>query len=341
MYGLYHIIYFTIIDILKTFMSPFFILVSLIIYLQYRNVNDYPLKYTLRSILFGIIGGLIATIIFIYLQVYLIPKDYLYILIISVGLSFLDKRFICISYGGSLLILFSNMFSYPKINPYEIMIVISVLHMVESILIILNYFNPWETKYYLNNNKIVGGLVNNQFWPVPFTVFIGDIFIRPVTLLAILNYSDFTISNFPKRKTIETSIILFFYSSILFILSILSSNNYLAPIFAIIGHEFIIYINKLREDLKTPLYTEPYKGIRVLKVEKASIASRLGIRHGDIILRINKMTINDIEDLRDIMFLNKGKVTISYYNLKQGLVEKTYRGKEKTLGVETFPKVQY
>ncbi len=277
MYGLYLIIYFTVMDILKTLLSPFFFLLLIIIYFQYSSVTSQPLKSTLISIAFGILGGIMATVSFIYLEIYLIPKDFLYILVLSVALSFLDKRLICLSYSGGLLVLLNFFTTYPKIKSFEIMIVISILHIIESVLIILNGRSQWEVNYFRQNNIIVGGLVFNRFWPIPFLFFIGDTMIRPIVLIAILSYSDFTTSSYPREKTYNTSIMIFIYSSILLLITLLFKNNLLSSILAILGHEIIIYINILKEKIRKPLYTEPYEGIRVLRVERRSIARKIGI----------------------------------------------------------------
>ena len=165
--------------------------------------------------------------------------------------------------------------------------------------------------------------------------------IRPVTLVAILSYNDFTISRYPGMKTLETSIILFFYSSILLILTVTFKNTLVSSMYAILGHEAIMYLNKLRERLKNPLYSQPYQGIRVLGVEPRSIAKRLGIQEGDVLMTINKLRINNENDLIDLMKMEHSSLTIKYFSLRKGLKMKKYKGKEKTLGIITFPKVEY
>lgn len=282
-----------------------------------------------------------ATVSFIYLEIYLIPKDFLYILVLSVGLSFLDKRLICLSYSGGLLVLLNFFTTYPKIKSFEIMIVISILHIIESVLIILNGRSQWEVKYFRQNNIIVGGLVFNRFYPIPFLVFIGDTMIRPIVLIAILSYSDFTTSSYPREKIYKTSIMIFTYSSILLLITLLYKNNLLSSIFALLGHEVIIYINILKEKINKPIYTEPFEGIRVLKVERRSIARKIGIREGDIILKVNRLPVENEEDLLDLMRAYKSELIIEYFNLRKGLIQKKYKGKEKTLGIKTFPKVDF
>lgn len=246
--GLYLIVYFTIIDILKTFISPFFLIIIVIIYSQYNSLVNAPFKATITSIIYGIFGGIIATVLFIYLQIYIIPKDFIYIFVVAIILSLINVRFMCFSYGGSIVALSNLIMGYPKLDSYELILVVSILHLIESLLILLNGNYENTINYFHLKGKIVKGYSFNRFWPLPFVIFIGDTMIRPITLLAILSYGDFTVSNQPKLKTIKTSIMLFVYSLLLFIITVAKINVFLPPVFAILGHEFIIYYNIYREN---------------------------------------------------------------------------------------------
>ena len=76
MYGLYQITIFTIFDILNTLKSPFYILILLIIYYQYYEIGKLEEKHLgygksvmiklIISSIYGIIGGIITTISFLY-----------------------------------------------------------------------------------------------------------------------------------------------------------------------------------------------------------------------------------------------------------------------------------
>ena len=65
----------------------------------------------------------------------------------------------------------------------------------------------------------------------------------------------------------------------------------------------------------------------------------MGISKGDIILKINETKINDTKDLQDIERINQAIYKIQFFNMKQGMVTKTYKGKRKTLGVVPLPRV--
>jgi len=350
MYGLYLIIYFTVIDIINTLLSPFFIVVFLIILYQYYkmdrseygltiNKSSYLLK-TINSTLFGILGGIITTIAFIYLEVAIVPKDFMYILTTAIVLSFIEPRFMCFAYGGSIICLMSIIFGFPKIDTRDIMLVVATLHIVESLLIFLNGYKGQLPAYFESKDQYVGGYNINRFWPIPFVIFVGDSLIKPMTLMAILAYGDYTLS-YPRKKTIVTSLVLLIYSSVLLLLIKTQINPIVPPIYAIIGHEFIVQINKLREKKRTPIFTITSKGVRVIEVAKKSIAKEIGITAGDIVIRINEVLVKDENDIKEIESLNNPIFKIEYFNKNKGLITKKYFGDKKDLGISIVPRVMY
>lgn len=348
MYGLYQILYYTIIDIYNTMKSPFFIAVIAIIYFQYYKIGKLEkevleksrsaLLKTLISTVFGIFGGIIVTIIFIYLGVQVDPKEFMYILISAIILSLINPRYMCFAYAGGLLSLTSIIFDYPKIDVRQIMAIVAVLHMIESILVFFDG-NSGNLPTYYNKGELIGGFNMNRFWPIPFVVFIGDDLIRPITLMAIISYGDFTVSSYPRMKTIKTSILLFVYSTILLILALKLESGIIPAIFAVVGHEFIVLLNQYGEKRKPPIFTTPAKGSRILGVKPRSVGKTLGLKTGDILISINEIKILDKRDLHDLKYMNPKEYRIRYFNHKTGIKHKIYRGKRKTLGLVLLPRV--
>ncbi|HEY8362980.1 MAG TPA: PDZ domain-containing protein [Tissierellaceae bacterium] len=348
MYGLYQIVYFTIIDILNTLKSPFFILVFLIIYFQYYQIrklekrylgfNRSPLLKAAISTFYGILGGIITTVAFIYLEVVAIPMDYLYILFVVIIMSFFDQRFMCFSYGGAIVSLSNLILGFPEIKIPSVMSVVAVLHIVESLLILVDGWRHKIPMYFVREHMTVGGFQMSRFWPVPFVIFVGDGLIYPVTLMAVLSYGDYSISTYPRKKALETSLLLFIYSIVLLYISKTVENLLLAPIFALVGHEFIIYFNKKKEEIREPIFIPLNKGVRVIEVIPGTIAHKVGLKIGDIVLKINGVEINSERDLRDFMKVDFNRLKIEYFNLKSGLMEKNYHGIKKSLGLIVVPR---
>ena len=348
MYGLYQIVQFTIIDILNTLKSPFFIAVLCIIYVQYykigrmeKEIIGYKKSAGLklaRSTMLGMLGGILTTVLFIYLGVVIIPTDFMYILVAAIILSFINPRYMCFAYAGGIVSLSSLIIGYPRIKISQVMSVVAVLHIVESILILLDGSKDRLPILFEARDEIVGGFNMNRFWPIPFVVFMGDGLIHPVTLMAILNYGDYSISSYPKKKTIKTSLSLFIYSVSLLYISKIIANPFISPIFALLGHEYIIIRNTKIEDKRFPIFNSPGKGVKVLEIIPNSIADKLGIKTGDILLKINGIEITDKKDLEDLMIISPGKFKIELFNIKTGLTTKRYNGKRKSLGLIIVPR---
>lgn len=334
MYGLYRIVLFTISDIVKGLVSPFFVVITLIIYFQYYKKVEKPIRATIVSAFYGIIGGAIATVALIYLRIYIMPLQYMYILSISLALSMIDSRFICFSYGGSILSFISLIFAYPKIDVYELMIVISLLHAIEGLLILINGSSQKMFNIFNIKGKIKDGYEFNRFWPIPFVVFVGDTMIKPFLLFAIVSYGDFTISKLPKRKSLETAIYLFLYSLILFTITIISPYKFIPPTFSLLGHEFIIFINQYREKRNLNNKRAIIKGVNVIDVNYRGIGRKIGIKKGDVILKINHLHLRNTKDFLDLSDKDFNRVKIEYFNPKRGLIKKIYIGKKTPLGIK-------
>ena len=63
---------------------------------------------------------------------------------------------------------------------------------------------------------------------------------------------------FPKERLPKTSLVLFIYSIILLYIAKTVDNLFVAPIFALLGHEYIILINK-RKELEKTAYIRPLR----------------------------------------------------------------------------------
>lgn len=348
--GFYLIIYFSIMDIIKILISPFFIIIfSIIFFENYKlskskyclSVDRFsPLFTTLNSTFYGAIGGVIATVAFIYLEVVVMPKDFMFILAIGIVMSFFNTRFMCIAYGGSMICLINLLFGFPDINTRDIMLMVSTFHIIEGLLILLNGDKGKLPAYFERDGQFVGGFNINRFWPLPFWIFMGDGLIKPIILIGIIYYGDFTLT-YPRRKLLLSSFVLSAYGLILLGLIRLNISPMIPPLFAIIGHELLVYINELREKTRIPVYSNPNRGVRVIDVSKKGIAKDLGIQTGDVIVKINEVTVNNSKDIEEIECLGNHNWKIKYFNHKKGMKVGVYEGNKKPLGISVVPKGLY
>mgnify|MGYP000881332914 CR=1 FL=1 len=103
----------------------------------------------------------------------------------------------------------------------------------------------------------------------------------------------------------------------------------------------IINVNGTLEKRRIPIFTNAFRGVRVIDVNRQGIANEIGIGIGDVILNINETEINSEKDLLEIENLRIGINKIKYFNKNKGLVTKKYKGNKKTLGIATVPRAIY
>ena len=155
------IAYYSLRNILYSLKSPLFLVVITIIFLQYKKIGtlEKRLYNTLISTAFGLLGGLIASIIFILMGTTINPKDFYFLLPLALGLSLISPRFICFSYAGGIIALLSLIIGYSDINVSGILMVVGVLHLVESFLILVDGNAMRSPVFMEREGDVVGGFV--------------------------------------------------------------------------------------------------------------------------------------------------------------------------------------
>lgn len=357
MHPFFKIVYYSISNILYTLKSPLFLLVLAIVFFQYRKmgklerrilgVNSQSTIYnTIVSMFFGILGGFIGSIIFISLETTINPSDFYFLLPLAILLSLIHPRFICFSYGGGIISLISLIFGYPNVNIPGIMMVIGVLHLVESFLILIDGKRMRIPIFMEREGQIVGGFMLNRFWPVPFTILINGNYIYPATVIAVLGYGDYALTNYPEKKSRETASMLFFFSIILLIFARLSVDHhifkYIVAIFSPLGHEMVINLGKKKETKGEYIFKPTPHGLKVLDVLPNSIGKAIHLNPGDIILALNGNRIYFKRDIEDVLAYRPNYIWVEIFDRKKGLITKEfqdYRNGISSLGVITVSNI--
>lgn len=357
MHPFFKIVYYSISNILYTLKSPLFLLVLAIVFFQYRKmgklerrilgVNSQSTIYnTIVSMFFGILGGFIGSIIFISLETTINPSDFYFLLPLAILLSLIHPRFICFSYGGGIISLISLIFGYPNVNIPGIMMVIGVLHLVESFLILIDGKRMRIPIFMEREGQIVGGFMLNRFWPVPFTILINGNYIYPATVIAVLGYGDYALTNYPEKKSRETASMLFFFSIILLIFARLSVDHhifkYIVAIFSPLGHEMVINLGRKKETKGEYIFKPTPHGLKVLDVLPNSIGKAIHLNPGDIILALNGNRIYFKRDIEDVLAYRPNYIWVEIFDRKKGLITKEfqdYRNGISSLGVITVSNI--
>ncbi|MGS0763347.1 PDZ domain-containing protein [Syntrophomonas curvata] len=348
--------------LLNAFTSPMFIIIYLLLLIivawQYRRMEDITrslhnytrnryLQSALVSAALGILGGLLGSILLIFIGIDLSHLGIMYLWLAAVLLMLVNPRFLCFAYAGGILSLISLAVGYPDINIAQLMGLIAVLHMVESMLILLNGSAGPIPIYLKRSHSLRGGFNLQYFWPIPLIALMANGLADPAAgvsmpdwwplikdyspfdygrhysllpVLAVLGYGEICSTRTPEQRVKKSARNLFGFSIILLLLAILSSHwgqlTIIAALFSPLGHEFVIWLGMREESTSQPIYVKPPRGIMVLEVKTASPASRSGIRSRDVILSINGEPVNELYAVQQ--FLSCGFKELEFEILREG-----------------------
>lgn len=319
--------------LMETFTSPLFIVIYFILFiiisLQYRRLgniserileskgNSY-LRSALISSLLALLGGLLGSCTLVFLGISLDNIGILQLWLLAVLLMLINPRFLCFAYAGGILAVFSLLTGVPDINIPQLIALIAVLHMVESLLILLDgHLNPVPI-YIKKENEVRGGFNLQKFWPLPLIALItisadpsaGGIAMPDwwpllsdaagsaqnysyglIPVLAVLGYGEISTTDTPRQRTVKSARRLFLFSLSLLLVSVLASHwdklLIVAALLSPLGHEFVIWLGIREENKEKAVYIKPEQGIMVLDVKPGSLAKQAGIKSQDIILCID------------------------------------------------------
>lgn len=318
--------------------------VFILVYRQYAKVQQYeqrmfklgrinPFMETVTALVYGIGGGVVATILFIALGVSVSDAGVAYLWLAALLLMLINPRFLCFAYAGGLVSLFSLITGYPQLNIATLMALVAILHLVEALLIFVDGYHHAAPMYYKHSDgRVVGGFTLQKFWPMPTIALVGATVVSSSTdfqsiampdwwpifqsvvevpvnhtfvhvlfpLVVALGYSDFVRSELPKTKARRSAGVLFLYSLILLGLAIIANRFptlLIVPvIFAPLGHELVILWGRKREERRDPIF-HCDNGVMVLAVYPDSPAEAMGLGVGDVIKSVNGMETPDLPTL--------------------------------------------
>ncbi len=332
--------------LVHTLTSPSFlflyILLFVLVAVQYRrlqSLSESLLQYkqniywraALISTLLGLLGGILGSMVLILLGVDLSGIAVGQLWLAAVLLMLIKPRFLCFAYAAGLLSVSSLLFGYPRINIPQLMGLVGVLHLVESVLIYINgTFNPWPI-YVSKQGSLRGGFNLQQFWPIPLVALITVGVIEPqgailtpdwwpllradavfsnshtyvlVPVLAVLGYGEITTTKTPAQAVRESSRHLLIFSLGLIGLSIITSyQSILLPLLALyspLGHELVIWLG-MRAENRAPLYVAPEQGVMLLDVLPATLAHRKGLHSRDVILSVNGEKVHSYQEIANLI----------------------------------------
>lgn len=258
-------------EVLSLLLSPVFWLVVVVIAFQtnrmakmksqfFHTPKEKIFKRTFQSALLGLAGGLISSILLVFLGVSVFEVGIEYLWLTAIILLLFNQRFMCFAYAGGIIALSKYCFGLPQVNIPQLMALVAVLHLAESILILLNSYLKAMPIYTMNRERqLVGGFIMQNFWPLPLVALattitpilsasaqaegiiampswwpllpsenlvhvpFTNVVYALVPVLAALGYSDLALTMTPKEKSRRSSLQLFTYSIILLLLAVLAA----------------------------------------------------------------------------------------------------------------------
>lgn len=268
-------------------------------------------------------------------------------------------------------------FLFLKVDIVALMSLVGILHIIEGLLVMIDGGRGCIPVFTNRDNKIVGGFLFKRYWPLPLSLFIimsnpnmnimsqqipmpswwpilastiplhilSKAFISLIPFYAVIGYSGATFTKTKREKILFSGVSILTYGCIVLILAqigaLINVFKYMLIILVPLLHELMLRLQKYEELKREPRYVSNEDGIMILKVVPYSIAQKMGMKSGDIIIEVNGKKIIDEKDI-----LNAKKtsgITLSF-KVKRNNVEikeLTYNKVMdiKTLGIIFVPRV--
>ncbi len=365
--------------------SPSFILIYLLlvglITWQYRRLQHMsePLlrgrrniycRAALVSSLLGLLGGIIGSVLLVFLGVNLSGIAVSYLWLAAVLLMLIKPRFLCFAYAAGVLSVSNLLFGYPALNIPQLMGLVAVLHLVESLLILANgTFNPFPV-YIKKEGQLRGGFNLQLFWPIPlvalvsmgwfdipgaivapdwwpllqnYSQFTNDQAYALLPILAMLGYGEISTTQTPGQATRRSALHLSLFSLSLLLLSILALHYpVILPVLALyspLGHEMVIWVG-MRTENRSPLYVPPEEGVMILDVLPGTPAQQQGLRSRDIILTVNGEPVNQYKDLQEKLQSRPGETVLKIKRGSTAISRRVRINLQQDLGIIPVPEPQ-
>jgi hypothetical protein len=302
----------------------------------YGRPGRNALVLTVLAVIEGLLVGLVGSYLMTFFGVSFLANDggIIWVLATAMLLALVNSRLMCFSYAGGLVSLSYLIFGWPRLSVPDLMGLVAILHLMESLLILVSGSLGATPVYLEQKGRQVGAFYLQRAWPVPAVILIlalvspaeatagismpewwpllrtapailahpGAVFLLHA-LPAGLGYGDLAITCLPRQKTRRTALNLALYSLALLALCVAATHYkplvWVAALFAPLAHEAIVRIGNRREMLGQAYFVPPPAGVMVLDVMARSSAAGLGLGPGWIIEKVNGRTVSGRDELED------------------------------------------
>ncbi|CQR70394.1 hypothetical protein SOV_39310 [Sporomusa ovata DSM 2662] len=298
------------------------------------GVYKYSLtKQILLAGVYGLIGGITGSFLLTIVGVTLNQLGLNYIWPVALALMLINMRFLCFAYAGGLVALANIIFGWPEVNVPQVLSLVAVLHITESLLIAISgSYSAMPMIVKKQDGRLVGAFSLQNFWPLPLVILVavaipsgtisdgvmkmpewwplltavqeppsgsGLLYVM-APVVAALGYTDMAIASLPQQRRWHSALHLAGYSILLLVLALLSAKYDWLQVFAAIlsplGHELLIQLDNRREMEVPPRFVPTPYGLMVLDTVGDSPAANV-FKPGDIIINVAGLPINSRYDL--------------------------------------------
>jgi hypothetical protein len=340
---------------------PFFWILVVLVGYQYRRVAENERRIygvaknrvwrqVAVSVVFGLAGGILASLLLAFVGASLTGTGVYWLLPLALLLLAFSPRLMCFSYAGGIVSFSYLIFGWPKVHVPSLMALVAVLHVTESLLIMMrgaSCATPLVVRGPSGGGNRPGFMLQG-FWPLPLLLLFivtlppeapregllempswwplivppGDLASQPNAVFtlfpvaAVLGYSDLATRMRPAQKARRSALALAAYSVVLLLLAIAASRTpvmvWLAALWGPLGHELVIRAGTRGEFRGPPALRQEAGGLTVLDVLPGGGADRSGIRTGDVLLSVGGAPATDAAAVEDALLTGTKPFPVVY-----------------------------
>ncbi len=372
--------------VVSVYLEPVFWLVILLVSYQYwklkksqrhmLGVDAFSLpQQVVMTVFLGSVGGVIGSFLLTLMGVNINQLGFAYIWPVAIVLMMINMRYLCFAYAGGIVAVSKVLFGWPVIDVPQVLVLVAVLHITESILIVMSgRYGSMPVILRREDGQLVGAFNLQNFWPLPLilmsAVAVPELKLSPsmlsmpdwwpllpvvqaapeghqwmyamIPVVAALGYTDLAIASSPQSRRRKSAVYLGVYSLVLLALALLSVRyqwlQIIAALLSPLGHELLIQIDIKRELEGTPRYVPSSQGIMILDTVIDSPAYKVDLQPGDILLKLDGLTVNHPNQLAVALETVPKRFILEYLRNGRAKQAKISLPKEKTmLGVILVP----
>jgi len=311
-------------------------------------------KVVLPSLAAGLAAGAVVSVVFLFLGIGLTPESVHWLWGASLLLLLLRIRWLGFVYAAGLIGLLqwvANLFdwggapelasrlsrSLSEVDAGGVLLLAGLLQLAEAALMRWKGGAlPGAAFVAGKRGRLVGGYQLHAFWPVPLLLLVpgGTEAALPWTPLlaaggatggyqllglpALIGLGAMTTTLLPQDKARRMSGLLLWTGLAASAAGAAAAVwDPLVPIAALaapILHEMIHFVERRREEERSPLFVHDDRGLRVLAVTPGTPAAQLGILPGEILHKVNGIRVRSMEDLYDGLLVNSAFSKLEVYN---------------------------